>query len=434
MSKIELDHEAGQALMEKQKTKNNVINLDDAWTKRLDVNNNGKILNNRYNVQLILENDDELKNIGRLNEFSGHNEIYRIPEWRKKDDTQTLWTDTDDAQLRIYLDTKYGISNESAINDVMSTVFYKNSYHPIREYLKSLAWDGTNRLEYLFIDFLGAENDKYTKTVTKIMLVAAVKRVFHPGTKFDTALILIGPQGVGKSYVLSRLGRDWFNESVNSFSGDEALMKLRESWIIELAEMSALKASEVEEVKAFISATVDSYRPKYSRNIAKFPRQCVFFGSTNSFEFLKDRTGNRRFLPLRVDKKNRLKDPFKELTDEYINQIWAEAYQLYLKDEPIHIVDPDVQKKAVELQREHTADDGLQGVIEQYIEDKFLNKVCARQIWFECLGNIKEPKRHDISDINDVLRRLEGWEQKKTTFGKYGEQRGFVKVSEDLII
>ena len=211
-------------------------------------------------------------------------------------------------------------------------------------------------------------------------------------------------------------------------------MKLRESWIVELAELSALKASEVEEVKAFISATVDTYRPKYSRNIAKFPRQCVFFGSTNSFEFLKDKTGNRRFLPLRVDKKKRTKDPFEELTDEYIDQVWAEAYQLFRNGEEIHITDPEVHKTAVELQREHTADDGLQGVIEQYIEDKFLNKVCARQIWFECLGNIKEPKRHDISDINDVLRRLEGWEQKKTTFGKYGEQRGFVKVSEDLII
>lgn len=435
MNRIELDHEAGQALLNKQKKKqlNNVINFEKAWMYKLDVNSHGRILNNRKNIQLIFENDENLKNIGRINEFSGHKEIYRTPIWRKKDDNQILWTDVDDAQLRTYLDTNYGISNESAINDVINIVFYKNSYHPIKEYLTGLTWDGTKRMETLFIDFLGAEDDKYSRTVTKIMLVGAVARIFHPGIKFDTALILIGSQGIGKSYVLSRLGRDWYNESVNSFSGDEALMKLRESWIVELAELSALKASEVEEVKAFISATVDTYRPKYSRNIAKFPRQCVFFGSTNSFEFLKDKTGNRRFLPLRVDKKKRTKDPFEELTDEYIDQVWAEAYQLYRNGEEIHITDPEVHKKAVELQNEHTADDGLQGVIEQYIEDKFLNKVCARQIWFECLGNTKEPKRHDISDINDVLRRLEGWKEKRMRFGKYGPQRGFIKINDDDI-
>src|SRR5690625_4648058 len=126
----------------------------------------------------------------------------------------------------------------------MNNKFYSNSYHPIIEYIKSLTWDKQNRLESLFIDFLGAQDDKYTRTVTRKMLVAAVARVFEPGVKFDTALILIGEQGIGKSYVLSRLGGEWFNESINSFSGDEALMKLRESWIIEIAELAALKASE----------------------------------------------------------------------------------------------------------------------------------------------------------------------------------------------
>jgi len=426
LSQLGLDHEAGRRLQEK----NNVINIDKPWKKALEKNQHNKLKNNRKNIQLILNNDEDLKDIGRLNEFSGHNEVFKKPIWRRKDDDELFWTDTDDAQLRIYIDTVYGISNISGIEDCLSTVFYKNAYHPIQQYLRSQSWDGKNRLETLFIDFLGADNSKYTKAITRKMLVAAVARVFEPGIKFDTALVLIGKQGVGKSYVLSRLGGEWFNESLNSFSGDEAMIKLRNSWIIELAELSALKHSEVEEVKGFMSATVDTYRPKYGKNIARFPRQCVFFGSTNNFEFLKDTTGNRRFFPLPIDRNKRSKDPFEELTDEYVNQVWAEAYQLYLNEEPLHIMDEDVQQEAKKLQEEHIADDGLKGVIEEYIHKENLNRICARQIWHECLMNDKEPKRHDTSDINEVLRKIDGWESMDTSrkFGRYGSQRGFQKI------
>lgn len=429
---MELDHNAGQALSDKQ---NNVIKLDKEWMKRLERNQNKSIKSNRRNVQIILENDENLKNIGRLNEFSGFKEIYHTPKWRRTNDVESLWSDFDDSQIRTYLDVHYGINNEASINDVLNNMFYDNSYHPVRSYLRELNWDGNNRLETLFINFLGADDSDYTKQVTKIMLVGAVTRIFNPATKFDTALILIGSQGVGKSYVLSRLGGEWFNESINSFSGDEALMKLRNSWIIELAELSAMKSSEVEEVKAFISATVDTYRPKYSRNISRFPRQCVFFGSTNNYEFLKDKTGNRRFLPLPVNKESRKKNPFEELTDEYVNQVWAEAYHLYSQDTPIHITDDSVQRRAEQLQHEHMSDDGLKGVIEEYISKNFMNRVCARQIWFEALGNIKQPKRHDISDINEVLRSLDGWKEYDSPkwFGKHGAQRGFYKSTDDDI-
>lgn len=429
----ELDSE----LIEEYQNKNNVVKIDKKWKNKLEINQNGNFKKHRKNIQLILDHDENLKDIGRLNEFSTHREVFNKPTWRKNDDDELLWTDIDESQLRTYIDVHYGISNESGINDVMNNMFYKNSYHPIQKYLKELSWDGKERVDSLFVDFLGAENSEYSRTITRKMLVGAVTRVFEQGAKFDTALILIGQQGAGKSYVLSRLGGEWFNESINSFTGDEALMKLRNSWIIELAELSALKSSEVEEVKGFISATVDTYRPKYGRNIARFPRQCVFFGSTNNFEFLKDQTGNRRFLPLPIEKNKRNKNPFEELTDDYVDQVWAEAYQLYLDNEPLHITDKSVQKKAEELQNEHTADDGLKGVIEEYIDKQNLIKVCARQIWHECLMNDKEPKRHDMSDINDVLRKIDGWEEISTPrrFGKYGNQRGFEKInSKDIEI
>lgn len=430
---VELDEE----LLKKSKNKNNVVKIDKAWKENLEVNQNGNFKKSRKNIQLILVHDENLKNIGRLNEFSTHREIYKEPEWRKKDDEELLWTDIDESQLRTYIDIHYSISNEAGIEDVMNNMFYKNSYHPIRKYLKGLTWDEEKRVDSFFIDFLGAEDNNYTRTVTRKMLVAAVKRVFEPGTKFDTALIIIGGQGIGKSFVLSMLGGEWFNESLNSFNGDEALMKLRDSWIIELAELSALKSSEVEEVKGFISAKVDTYRPKYGRNISRFPRQCVFFGSTNNFEFLKDQTGNRRFFPLPVKKSKRTMDPFEELTSDYIDQIWSEAYQLYLDGEELHITDESVQKHAEELQSEHTTEDGQKGIIEEFIQSNNLERVCAREIWHECFVNDREPKGYDIKDINAILREFKGWESIPTPrrFGKYGNQRGFQKInSEDIEI
>lgn len=419
---MELDHEAGQTLMNEQ---NNVIQFDEAWKRKLELNQYGNVKRSVANIKLVFDNDEDLKDIGRINEFSGLKEIYNLPPWRKKDDDSLLWTDTDEALLRNYIALNYGIENQSGISDCMQEVFYRNSYHPIRDYLKGLQWDRTKRVDTIFIDFLGAEDSNYTRTITRKMLVAAVARVFDPGVKFDNALILLGDQGSGKSHTLSRLGGEWFNESINSFKGDDALMKLRNSWIIELAELSALKASEVEEVKGFISARVDTYRPKYGKNMVRFPRQCVFFGSTNNFEFLKDSTGNRRFLPLRVNKDKRSKNPFEELTDDYVNQIWAESYQLYKQGEQLFLEDEEVRNEAQRLQEEHTSDDGTKGVIEQYIKNQVA--VCARQIWHECLGYERQPKRHEISDINQLLRSFEDWEETRERFGKYGQQRGFIK-------
>lgn len=424
-----LDHEAGQAMQ--QNKKSNVIKMDAPWKRQLQFvkggPNEGAIKSNRFNVQLILNNDENLAGMIGKNMFTNQNEIICTPTWRKKNDDDFWWTDTDDAQLRVYFATEYGISNSAGIEDGIKILAYENAFHPVQDYIKSIEWDGKKRLDRLFIDFLGSEDNKYTRSITRKIMTAAVARVFNPGVKFDNSLILIGKQGAGKSYVLSRLGGQWFNESLNSFKGDDALMKIRGSWIIELAELSAMRTSEVEEVKAFISATVDTYREKFGRNPSRFPRQCVFFGSTNNYEFLKDKTGNRRFWPLPVDKDKRCKNPFEELTDDYVNQLWAEAYQLYLAGEPLHITDEEVQKQAEELQNDHTADDGMAGVIAEYLDEEMRVATCAREIWHECFQNDKQPKRHEISDINQVMRGFNDWEEDRLRFEKYGRQRGFIK-------
>lgn len=171
---MELDHESGQALTEQD----NVIKFDKAWKRKLELNQNGNVKRSIKNIKLVFDNDDALKDIGRMNEFSGYKEVFHHPPWRKKNDDNPLWTDTDEALLRNYIAINYAIENQSGVSDCMQEIFYKNSYHPIREYIKGISWDGVSRMDSIFIDFLGAEDNNYTRTVTKKILVAAVARIF----------------------------------------------------------------------------------------------------------------------------------------------------------------------------------------------------------------------------------------------------------------
>lgn len=334
--------------------------------------------------------------------------------------------------------------------------FYRNSYNPITEYLKALQWDGEKRLETLFIAYLGAQNNEYVRQATKITFTACVKRIMEPGCKHDTVLVLVGDQGIGKSYILSKLGMDWYNESLQSCKGDEAFIKISSSWIVELSELTALKHADAESIKAFISAKEDVYRPKYAKYPIQSPRRCVFFGTTNNMQFLKDETGNRRWLPIQVNKTYQTKSPFEDLDQGTINQIWAEAKFYYQRGDKTYFEDPDLIETAQKLQEEYKEDSGLKGMIEeflkipitddwydwslyhkqQYFEKELyknsnLNltlrkKICALEIWKECLQNTKDITKKDSSEINQILRGISYLYETRTKFGHYGQQRGFL--------
>src|SRR5699024_10249608 len=207
-----------------------------------------------------------LQNIFRLNEFTQMKEINSIPFWRKKNDKNEQWTDMDEAQLLVYFGKNYGLINKRQIFEVLDSVFYLNSYNPIVDYLDHVKWDGRVRLEYLFIDYLGALDTVYTREVTKTAFIGCVMRAYAPGSKHDTVSVLVGEQGLGKSYLLSKMGMNWYNESIQSFQGDEAYIKISTSWIIELSELTALKKGDSESIKAFISVKEDVYRPKYGKH------------------------------------------------------------------------------------------------------------------------------------------------------------------------
>ncbi len=162
------------------------------------------------------------------------------------------------------------------VDDALKVVEEKNKYHPIRDYLEGTVWDGKNRVETLFIDYLGAEDNTYTRTVTRKAVTAAVARVFEPGIKFDYMLVLVGRQEIGKSHIINLLGQNWYSDSLITVQGKDAYEQLQDAWIIEMAELSATKRAETEAVKHFISKREDIYREAYGKRVTKFPRQCVF--------------------------------------------------------------------------------------------------------------------------------------------------------------
>ena len=285
--------------------------IDTEWFSKLKLDNKGRVISSIENALTILENDPVLKgNIG-FNEFANRAVILGKLPWPCKigDD----WSDADDAGLRKYMESVYGITHANKIDDALKITFQKNTFHPVRGYLESLSWDGQKRVETLLIDYLGAEDTEYVRLATRKWMCGAVARIFKPGIKFDYMLVLTGEQGIQKSTFFRILAKDWFTDSLQNVEGNQAIEKLMGSWIIEFGELQAFSRSESNAIKRFITSQEDRTRLAYDRRVSYLKRQCVFAGTTNKSEFLKDETGNRRFWPVTVKKEGRTKSVFEDL-------------------------------------------------------------------------------------------------------------------------
>lgn len=428
---------------------------DVEWMKKLDRQaKTGQIESTPKNVRLILENDKNLAGKVAYNDFSFRIVLLDDMPWRGKLQGE-MWDDRDDSCLRNYLSNVYDVKGTQVIADVCAEVFSRQHFHPIKDYLKRLKWDGVSRADTLWVDYLGAEDTEYTRTVTRKHLVAAVARVMRPGCKFDNVVILCGPQGIGKSTMLKKLGKSWFSDSITSVQGKEAYEQLHGVWIIEMGELYATRKAESEAVKQFLSKSEDIFRVAYGRRTKAFPRQCVFYGTTNDSLFLRDRTGNRRFWPIEVGTQPQVRD-FADF-DEDVDQIWAEAYELYKAGETLYL-DAKTEAEARKQQDRHSEESEKTGFILDYLERKlpeswadmnlyerreFLegdelqqmgtierHKVCVVEIWCEVFGGDPKNLNSLVSrEINGILRRLPDWEEaQRLKFGKlYGQQRAFVR-------
>ena len=428
------------------------------WTTKLTVNKQtGQIKSTIDNVWVILENDPNLKDKFALNEFAGRGEVMGALPWQKTDNRR-LWDDNDNQGLYWYLEKYYNLTGNGKIDGALSLHSVKHSFNDVREYLNTLQWDGVPRLDTLFIEYLGAADDLYTRTVTRKAFTAAVARAMVPGCKYDAMVILSGPQGIGKSTLLDKMSRGWFNDSIRTFEGKEASELLQGVWIVEVGELDAFRRTDVARIKQFLSLRADRFRAAYGRHVKELPRCCVFFGTTNSAEFLQDRTGNRRFWPVDVGVTSHSKKVWNDLDGE-VDQLWAEAVMRWRMGEALYL-DGELEKAARAVQESHRETSSREGFVMDFIErpvpedwnswslDKrkmfwagsfvetgTLNlvprdRVCALEVWCEALdGRQKDMKYTDAVEINDILEAATGWTRSKNGIrcGYCGLQKGFLR-------
>lgn len=385
-----------------------------------------------HNFEIVMDKDSRFAGKIRLNEFAQQPYLYGSVPWENENNCRA-WSSHDDSALFSLIQADYGLKSRQDFADALKNVSMRNKFHPVRELLDSLTWDGKEHIRSLLPEYLGAEDSDYTYQVMRLWMLGAVSRVYKPGSKFDYTIILQGSQGIGKSTFLKLMALDdsWFNDSLDSLDSDKAVQSLTGSWIIELAELKSLArtAGGVESVKRFLTATQDKYRIPYERRADTFYRQCVFAGTTNKDDFLQDETGNRRFLIVQTGVKKPSKSLFVPEIMDTIKLAWAEAVHIW-KNEKLQLILPEAyMQEAKELQEANMADDGKRGIILDYLEGK--TQVCAREIWFEALKETIPPKNWQASEINNIVAKIPGWERLKTPrkFDGYGQQRGFRKIA-----
>lgn len=429
------------------------------WLGQLAVDGNGNYKKTVNNIILVLQNDPLLKGRIVTDEFAGRGLVLGAVPWNKETEKR-LWTDTDISGFYWYMETYYGITARNNMTDALAIVGEQNKINEVKQYLQSLAWDGVKRADTLLSVYLGADDTPYTRAVMRKSLCAAVARAVVGGVKYDNMPIITGPQGIGKSTFLSNLGKAWFSDSLTSFEGKDAAELIQGTWINEVGELTAFTKQETSAIKQFLSKCHDIYRAAYGRQTEKHPRRCVFFGTSNDNEFLKDATGNRRFWPIDAGLHPAQKSIWTDMPGE-VDQIWAEAYTYWALGEPLYLP-KEIEAMAVEQQESHRELSGKEGIIQDFLEKpipsnwdqlaigqrrQFLNgflqhdesvelvkrnKVCAVEIWEECYGGEKRyMKRSDSTEINNILLSTKGWKRIKTPrrFGPYGNQKGFERVT-----
>lgn len=381
-------------------------------------------------VQAILNTGDIINNI-KFNEFTGKFE--RI----HKDGVIRNWTDDDDAWILNMIEKSYKIKEKSTYRDALLLCKDKISYHPIKDKIESIEWDGKSRIDTFLVDIMHCDDDDYSREVSRMIFYGGISRIYNPGCKFDYMTILVGEQGTCKSTIV-----DWLNigcgsnKEIMSIDGKDGAEILRYGWICEFSELLAMiKNRMVEPMKAYVSRQVDTYRSAYAANWTDMPRHCIFIGTTNSFNFLIDLTGNRRFLPIEIkSSRGELYDK-EEYVKDYINQCWAEAKYLY-DNNKTYLVIPrkydDIVNEHVEM---FVEDDPQKGLVAKYLDDKPVGyRVCVLELYTKALNNIqKKCSRLDSVNISNYMRSFKNWKlgRSNTRFKDYGTQRYWEKVEEE---
>ena len=392
----------------------------------------GGVKNSIRNCLTVFQRDPLFRGALRLNLLTEQIDIVKPLGWER---TSTTLTDMDMNYLLLYLEENYGLTSEKKVQSAIKIVANENRYHPVRDYLNSLQWDGTERIRYALHHFLGADTDEYTYEALKLFLMGAIRRVFRPGSKFEVMLCLVGGQGAGKStfFRLLAVKDEWFSDDLRKLDDDNVYRKLQGHWIIEMSEMMATaNAKSIEEIKSFLSRQKEVYKIPYETHPADRPRQCVFGGTSNALDFLPlDRSGNRRFIPVMVYPEQAevhiLED--EAASRAYISQMWAEAMEIYRSGRFKLAFSPTMQRYLKEHQRDFMPEDTKAGMIQAYLDKYTGSMVCSKQLYKEALNHtFDEPKQWEIREINEIMNQcITGWRYfpNPRMFSEYGRQKGW---------
>ena len=405
----------------------------------LEQTEKGKVSNAAANYKQVFQLDPLLKGAIRKNLLTERVDIVKPLGWYR--DSPTL-TDVDIKYLLLYFEENYGLTIEKKIQDAVMVIANENRYHPVRDFLNALQWDGIERIRYCLHRFLGADADDYTCEAMRLFLLGAISRAFRPGCKFEIMLCLVGGQGAGKSsfFRLLAVQDDWFSDDLKKLDDENVYRKMQGHWLIEMSEMIATaNAKSIEEIKSFLSRQKETYKVPYETHPADRKRQCVFCGTSNTLDFLPlDRTGNRRFVPVMVHPELA---EIHILDDEpaaraYLIQVWAEAMEIYRSGNFKLRFSPAMNEYLKVHQRDFMPEDTKAGQIIEYLEKCSDNMVCSKQLFREALGHsFDEPKQWEIREINDIMNNsVTGWRafsNPRYFRSPYGRQKGWERIQPD---
>ena len=399
----------------------------------LETTEKGGFRNSIRNCLTVFQCDPLLSGAVAYNLLTDRTDILKPIGYKRTPDSPM--TDTDMKYIRLYLEETYGLTSEKKIQDAADLAAHQNSYHPVREYLNSLTWDGTERIRSCLRHFLGASEDDYTYQSLRLFLLGAIHRAFSPGCKFEVMLCLVGGQGAGKStfFRLLAVKDEWFSDDLRKLDDDNVYRKLQGHWIIEMSEMIATaNAKSIEEIKSFLSRQKEVYKIPYETHPADRPRQCVFGGTSNALDFLPlDRSGNRRFIPIQVCPEQAethiLED--EPASRAYISQVWAEAMEIYKSGRWKLTFSPEMVRYLKEHQRDFMPEDTKAGMIQAFLDSYPGDTVCSKQLYKEALNHaFDEPKQWEIREINEIMNQcVTGWKyfSNPRMFTGYGRQKGW---------
>jgi hypothetical protein len=433
------------------------------WYGQLEIEKSGKLAQTDRNVRIIFENDKNLVDVFKYNDFV--NNIYLVKNvcWKdcSREDGDVIRNE-DYPRLRTYFGLKYGLQNRSMIDEHMQTIAYENRVHPIREYLSSLVWDGVKRIDTAMMDYFGADDNLYVREVFRKTLIGAIMRAFNAGAKHDTVLLLVGLEGTCKSEFFKRLGGEWYSDSFRiSQQGNRDFEQLQGKWIIEIAEFDKLSRVEVGEVKNYITKSADVFRPAFGHVVEDFPRQCIFVATTNEDTPLKSETGNRRFDPVHV--RNGMlerglwkssKYVFKDMDKYEVDQMWAEAMKCVLcgennilSVEATHIIDGTREDYEEQSVLSGEIDDKLTTLVPENYEElsiievvqwwsypdlrskgvKHIDYITGVQVWIELLGRTRESygklQQLEVLSAMRKSKLIDTNETERLYTHRYGRQR-----------